>query len=92
MDVDEEEVRNLARILKKRQYESVAICFINAYVNGANEMKVKAILQEELPVVYICASSEILPEIFEHERMSTTIINAVLGPKVSHYIQLLDFL
>lgn len=90
VDVDEEEVRNLARILKKRQYESVAICFINAYVNGANEMKVKAILQEELPGVYICASSEILPEIFEHERMSTTIINAVLGPKVSHYIQLLD--
>lgn len=90
VEVNEAEVRNLARILRKRQYESVAICFINAYMNGANEIKVKTILQEELPGVYICASSEILPEIFEHERMSTTIINAVLGPKVSQYINLLE--
>lgn len=88
--VDEDEVRRLARKLKKRGVESVAICFINAYVNGTNEKKVKQILEEELPGVYICASSEILPEIFEHERMSTTIINAVLGPKVSSYIQSME--
>ncbi len=90
VEVDEDEVRKLAQKLKKREYESIAICFINAYVNGANEVKVKTILEEELPGVYICTSSEILPEIFEHERMSTTIINAVLGPKVSHYISLLE--
>lgn len=89
-EVNEDEVRQLARKLKKRGVESVAICFINAYVNGTNEMKVKQILEEELPGVYICASSEILPEIFEHERMSTTIINAVLGPKVSNYIQSME--
>lgn len=89
-EVNEAEVRQLAHKLKKRGVESIAICFINAYVNGTNEIKVKQILQEELPGVYICASSERLPEIFEHERMSTTIINAVLGPKVSNYIQLLE--
>src|SRR5690606_38505700 len=89
-EVNEDEVRQLARKLKKRGVESVAICFINAYVNGTNEMKVKQILEEELPGVYICASSEILPEIFEHERMSTTIINAVLGPKESNYIQSME--
>jgi len=90
VEVSEDEVRQLAQKLKKRKYESVAICFINAYVNGTNEARVKKILEEELPGVYICTSSEILPEIFEHERMSTTIINAVLGPKVSHYISLLE--
>lgn len=85
--VDEQEARELARLLKKRGVQSVAICFMNAYTNGANELKVKEILQEELPGVYICTSSETLPEIFEHERMSTTIVNAVLGPILSTYIQ-----
>lgn len=85
--LNEEEAKELARILKRRGVESVAICFMNAYTNGENEMKMKEILQQELPGVYVCASSEILPEIFEHERMSTTIVNAVLGPILSEYIQ-----
>lgn len=89
-DIDEEEVRLLARKLKKRDTESIAICFINAYVNGENEVKVKKIIQEELPDVYVCISSEVLPEIFEHERMSTTMINAVLGPIMSKYINKLE--
>lgn len=89
-EVNEAEVRELARILKRRQVESIAICFMNAYVNGKNERRVKEILKEEMPDVYICTSSETLPEIFEHERMSTTIVNAVLGPIVSKYIQVLE--
>lgn len=89
-EVDEAEVRELARILKRREVESVAICFMNAYVNGDNEQKVKEILEEELPDAYICTSSDTLPEIFEHERMSTTIVNAVLGPTVSKYINVLE--
>ncbi|KKB39631.1 hydantoinase/oxoprolinase family protein [Bacillus thermotolerans] len=89
-EVNEAEVRELARVLKRRQVESIAICFMNAYVNGENERRVKEILKEEMPDVYICTSSETLPEIFEHERMSTTIVNAVLGPIVSKYIQVLE--
>lgn len=84
--VNEEEVRALAKKLKKRETESVAVCLINSYINGENEQRVKQILQEELPEVYVSISSEILPEIFEHERMSTTIINAVLSPIMSKYI------
>ncbi|WP_102273900.1 hydantoinase/oxoprolinase family protein [Cytobacillus massiliigabonensis] len=90
IDIEEKEVRELARKLKRRGTESIAVCFINAYVNGENELKVKEILQDELPDVYICISSEVLPEIFEHERMSTTIINAVLGPIISKYIYTLE--
>lgn len=89
-EIDEEEVRQLARKLKKRETESIAVCFINSYVNGENEAKVKEILVEELPDTYVCISSEVLPEIFEHERMSTTIINAILGPIVSKYIKTLE--
>lgn len=89
--IQPEEVRALGKILKKRNVQSVAICFMNAYVNGEHELKVKQLLQDVLGEdVYICTSSETLPEIFEHERMSTTIVNAVLGPTVSHYIQKLE--
>jgi N-methylhydantoinase A len=88
--VDPEEVRQLAQKLKKRGTESIAVCFMNSYVNCENEKLVKEILQEELPNVYVCASSEVLPEIFEHERMSTTIVNAVLGPIISKYISTLE--
>ncbi|GHH98836.1 hydantoinase/oxoprolinase family protein [Neobacillus kokaensis] len=90
VEVQEKEIRTLAQKLKKRGVESIAICFMNSYINNSNELKTINILQEEIPDVYICASSSILPEIFEHERMSTTIINAVLGPKVSNYIHSLE--
>lgn len=89
-EVDEKEVLELARILKKRDVKSIAIGFMNAYVNGENERKVKEILKSKLPGVYISLSSEILPEIFEHERLSTTVINAVLGPTVGDYITELE--
>lgn len=89
-EVDEAEVIELARVLKKRDIKSIAIGFMNSYVNGGNEKKVKEILERELPGVYISASSEVLPEIFEHERISTTVINAVLGPTVGEYIKHLE--
>ncbi|MBA4536161.1 hydantoinase/oxoprolinase family protein [Bacillus aquiflavi] len=89
-EIDEQEVRALAKKLQKRGVEAIAISFINAYMNSSNELRVKEIFQEELPNVYICTSSETLPEIFEHERTSTTIVNAVLGPIVSRYIQKLE--
>jgi N-methylhydantoinase A len=85
--LNEEEARHVARIFKKRGMEAVAVCFMNAYMNGANELRMKEILQEELPDAYVCTSSELLPEIFEHERFSTCVTNAVLGPVVSHYLK-----
>ena len=52
---------------------------MNAFTNGANERRMKQILEEELPGVVITTSSEVLPEIFEHERFSTTVVNAILA-------------
>jgi N-methylhydantoinase A len=83
--LDEEGAREVARILRKRNVAAVAVCFMNAFMNGANERRMKAILEEELPGVPITASSEVLPEIFEHERFSTTVVNAVLTPVIGDY-------
>ncbi len=85
--LDEEGVRNVAGILRKRSVEAVAVCFINSYANPAHELRAKEILEEELPGVAISASAEIVPEIFEHERFSTTVANAVLSPLVSGYVE-----
>ena len=84
-EVDEDEARQLAAKLRKRNYQAVAICFMNSFANGANELALKKILQEELPDVAISTSSEVLPEIFEHDRFSTAAVNAVLRPVVGKY-------
>lgn len=83
--LDEDAAREVARILRKRNVAAVAVCFMNAFMNGANERRMKEILEEALPGVPVTASSEVLPEIFEHERFSTTVVNAALTPVVGDY-------
>lgn len=85
--LDEEQARDVARILKRRGVEAVAVCFINSYANPANEQRMCEILEEQLPDAAVSASSDVLPEIFEHERFSTTVANAVLGPLVGSYVR-----
>src|ERR671935_1280032 len=84
--LDEGEARRVAAILRRRGVETVAVCFINAYANPEHELRMREILEEELPDVAVSTSAEILPEIFEHERFSTTVANAVLSPLVSGYV------
>ncbi|MFT4584817.1 MAG: N-methylhydantoinase A [Gammaproteobacteria bacterium] len=88
--VDEAEARALAAKLRKRGYRAVAICFMNAFANGENERALKVVLETELPGVAVTTSSEVLPEIFEHERFSTTVVNAVLQPVVGEYARRLQ--
>jgi N-methylhydantoinase A len=85
--LDEDEARAVAAKLSRRGVQAVAVCFINAYANPANEQRMREILQEELPGVAVSTSSEILPEIFEYERFSTTVANAVLSPLVGGYVK-----
>lgn len=84
--LDEDECREVARILRKRKVTAVAICFINSYVNGAHELRAAEILAEELgPDVVITTSHETHPEIFEDDRFSTTVANTILAPIISPY-------
>ncbi|WP_207955892.1 hydantoinase/oxoprolinase family protein [Rubrobacter marinus] len=83
--VDEEELRRVAHLIRRRGIETVAVCLVNSHANPGHEERVKEILGEELPGVSVSTSSEVLPEIFEHERFSTTVANAVLSPLVGGY-------
>lgn len=84
--LDEDTARSVARRIKEEQVESVAVCFLNSYQNGQNELAMKRILQEELPGTVVAISYETLPEIREYERTCTTAVNAYLMPKVQMYI------
>ena len=85
--LDEDEARAVAATLRRRDVKTVGVCFINAYANPVNEQRMREILEAELPDVTISTSSEILPEIFEYERFSTTVVNAVLSPLVGGYVR-----
>ena len=88
--LDEDGAREVARLLGRHEVATVAVCFINSYANPAHELRMREILEEELPGVRVSTSSEVLPEIFEHERFSTTVANAVLQPLVGRYVRELE--
>jgi len=89
--LDEVEARKVASVIKKRGITAVAVCFVNSFKNPEHEKQMKRILQEELgDEVRISLSGEVLPEIFEHERFSTTIVNACVSPVIGPYIRRLD--
>ncbi len=89
--LDEDRAREIARILKKREVHAVAVCFINAYVNGEHELRMAEILAEVLgPDIAISTSHETHPEIFEDDRFSTTVANTILAPIIRPYARDID--
>lgn len=88
--LDENAAREVARILKKRGVEAVAVCFFNSFLNPVHEDRMVEILAEELPGVAVVSSSGTLPEIFEHERFSTAMVNAILNPVAGNYVRRLS--
>ena len=85
--LDEPSVRAAARRLRDEGVEAVAVALLHAYANPAHELRVAEILREEMPAeTFVSCSHDVLPEIREYERTSTTIVNALLGPIVSQYL------
>jgi N-methylhydantoinase A len=88
--VDVDQVRAAAKLLLDKGARSVAITFINAYANADNERRALAALREVWPNEFVSASHEVLSEIREFERSSTTALNAYLQPVVASYLGKLD--
>jgi N-methylhydantoinase A len=75
--------------LKASGAKSVAVCFLYGFVSTEHEDAARRILAEEFPEAFSCISCEVAPEFREFERMSTTVVNAYLGPVMRGYIELL---
>jgi N-methylhydantoinase A len=85
--LDEEAVRRAARKLKQAQVRAVAVTFLYSYVDPRHEARVRQILGEEFPAAFVTCSHEVAPEFREFERLSTTVVNAYLGPVMAGYIE-----
>jgi N-methylhydantoinase A len=80
------EPERLAELIRESGAESVAICLLFSYLDPAHEREIAARLRERLPDVHVSASHEVLPRFREHERCSTTAIDAYLSPLLGRYL------
>jgi N-methylhydantoinase A len=84
--LDEEALRTSARKLARKGVEAIAICFLFSFVNPAHERRAAEVVAGEAPNCRISLSSEILPVIREYPRLSTTVIDAYVGPCIANYL------
>jgi N-methylhydantoinase A len=85
--LDEQAVAEAVRVLKDKKVEAIAICFLHSYQNDAHEKRAAEIVRAQWPEVYLCTSSEVLPEFREFERCASTAVNASLMPVMDRYLE-----
>jgi N-methylhydantoinase A len=88
--LDRDSVERAIAGIAAENLESVAVCLIHSYANPQHEQAVAAAVRERLPRVYLTLSSEVLPEIREFERTSTTVANAYVMPLLDRYLSTLE--
>jgi N-methylhydantoinase A len=88
--LDTASLEPVLEVLRREEISSVAICLLHSYANSSHERAVAQAVRDALPAVAISVSSDILPEIKEYPRTSTTVINAYVQPVVRAYITALD--
>ncbi|MEX0805167.1 MAG: hydantoinase/oxoprolinase family protein [Candidatus Binatia bacterium] len=84
--IDVDTAREAIRRLKKKDVQSVAVCFLFSFLNPDHELKIKDLFAEEFPQARLSLSYEVLPQIREFYRMSTTVINAYIQPVMANYL------
>ncbi|HEX2511136.1 MAG TPA: hydantoinase/oxoprolinase family protein, partial [Xanthobacteraceae bacterium] len=89
-ELDEAALRQTLRKLKEQKVESLAVCLLFSFLHPQHEQRVAELIRQEMPGCAISLSSEILPQIREYYRLSTTVINAYLQPILAHYIAQLE--
>lgn len=85
--LDLEEVADVGRQLLLEGIEAIAVCFINSYANPQHEKAAAEMLRRLYPTLRVTASHEVLPEMKEYERTSTTVVNAYLLPRMQSYLE-----
>ena len=84
--LDPQEVRRTVEQLRERGAETLAVCLLNSYANPVHEREIGALLDRHFPQLPYTLSTDVVPQIGEYERTSTTVINAYLLPLVRSYL------
>jgi N-methylhydantoinase A len=82
-----DDVRDALDALRADAVEALAVCFLYSFVDATHERRVAEEIRTRCPGVFVSLSADVSPEFREYERLSTTVINAYLGPLVSRYLQ-----
>lgn len=85
-----DQVRELAEHLTENGIEAVAVALMHAYRNPEHERQIEALLNEYAPDLTVSTSSDVVPEIREYERTSTTVANVYVRPVVARYLANLE--
>ncbi len=85
--LDEPGARAAVDRLLAEGVDAIAVCLINAFANPVHERALEAIVRERAPGCTVCVSYDVLPEIKEYERTSTTVINTYISPIVRTYLE-----
>jgi len=84
--LDKGDVEHIAHALAQQDIAAVAICLLHAFRNSQHEREIAAILKARLAHLAISLSSEVMPDIREYERASTTVANAYVQPTIRRYL------
>jgi len=84
--INPEEARQVVHTLLHLGVESIAVCLINSFENPIHERMLKEIIEKEAPGISISISYQVLPQIKEYERTSTTVTNAYVKPLTGRYL------
>jgi N-methylhydantoinase A len=84
--LDPQSLSSAISTLARAGVEAVAICYLHSWRDDAHERASVEALRTALPDAYVCRSSEVLPQIKEYDRVSTTIVNAYVGPVLERYL------
>jgi N-methylhydantoinase A len=85
--INRDSVREAAAALAREGVAAVAVCFLHSYANPEHESIAGEIVRASLPDAFVSLSHEILREYREYERISTTVVNAYIGPTVAGYVR-----
>ncbi|MEC9154076.1 MAG: hydantoinase/oxoprolinase family protein [Pseudomonadota bacterium] len=85
--LDPAEAERVVQALVDENVEAIAVCLLNAYANPVHEQTIAKIIRAKAPDLPFCISFDVLPEMKEYERTSTTVINTYIMPIVKGYLE-----
>ncbi len=88
--LNEEDVRRGIQLCKEEDVEAVAVSLLWSFLHPEHERRIAEIVRQELPEVYVTLSVDVLPQIREYTRTSTTVVNAYIGPIIRRYVESME--
>lgn len=85
--LNEDDVRRGLQLFREHGVQAIAVSFLWSFLYPRHELRVREIIREEWPEVYLTLSVDLLPQIREYTRTSTAVVNAYVGPIIKTYVE-----